>query len=264
MHNSGVTTPRKPGLSVYKENGQYFRREITEEDLDKREEFVNSIVSFIRSSCEVVPSPGELEISQDKIETLTLWLGQPSLAAVVTAQTQKLPLYSDDQRLRAVAKGEFGVDGFCTQSLVSDLCDRRFLTQDQRNKLVVNLTTLNYHFVFMDASDVVWALEETGAAATPEVRNLFERLQGDQCDEDPAINLVAEVLKKVWLEKPILRSKPWIMHFALTCLLVGRPPARVLRKLEAAIRARFHLVPQHADQLLNEIGFFFSQRFGRP
>jgi hypothetical protein len=127
---------------------------------------------------------------------------------------------------------------------------------------VVQLVSSNYYFVFFDDSDVIWALEESGARPSQQVQTLFERLEGGQCDEDSAVKLVAEVLKKVWVGHPALRSSPWIVHFAITRLLMGRRPGEVLHKLKSAIRTTFHLVPLHRDELLQGIELFLRQKFG--
>lgn len=89
---------------------------------------------------------------------------------------------------------------------------------------------------------------------------VFELLQGPDCSEESAITVVADLIRKVWLEATLFHQKLLVLDLALNTLTAGRIRASVIAKLKEALRTRFALMPLALPTVFQTIDLWQQQR----
>jgi len=251
----------KPTMNLWKEEDQYLHREITAESQKRGQDFLERIRSFVESSAEIVPASGMLDFEKTKFDELGNILGHDAIATVLVARERKLPLFSDDLGLRRLARNDWRVEGVWSQTILVSLRDRGVITKEDYCEAIRKLGLGNYYFVSINADDVMWVLDRSHMEPSYEVSRILSLLEGPDCSEDSAIRIIADVIRKVWLEPTILyNQKLWVLDLALSALTKGRMARGVIERLKAALRVRFALMPLPLPVIFRRIDFWSQQR----
>ena len=194
----------QPAMTVWKENETYFRQEITSDDYARDRQSIERIRTFIQTHCTLTPIRTALDLGKTKFEQMQDILGKEAIAAILLAKERNLPLYSDDLGLRLVAKNDWQVSGFWTQTLLLDIRDKGLITDEQYRDAVKKLLLANYRFVSIDGAGLFWVLNANGFALTPAVTRVFESLHGPECSDDSAVVVLSGLVKRLWLQPEML------------------------------------------------------------
>jgi tetratricopeptide (TPR) repeat protein len=250
----------KPSMVVGKEGDRYVRHEISPEGLKRQQLFFESLRHFIESITEVVPASYALEVGKESFESLKDLLGEGAIASVLVAKGQGLPLYADDFGLRQIAKNDWQVEGIWSQTVLVRMREEELLTANEYHKAVRRLVLANYSFVSLHATDLLWLLQKNAMQITEEVTHIFARLQGPECNENSAVNVLADLIKAVWLDDLMYYQKSLILDLALKTLTTGRINHRVIAKLNGTLKKKFVLLPIHCDVVLQDINLWSQQK----
>ena len=109
-----------------------------------------------------MPCRGRLDYSSKEWSGFDSTLGRGAIASIVVAKDMSLPLYSDDFVVRAVARNDWKVKSFWTQSLLVDSLRRTLIPQSDYFDLVSSLVQNHYHFVRIDAPYLLRMFEKSG------------------------------------------------------------------------------------------------------
>ncbi len=243
----------RPTMTLWKENNRYHRQEIPQAELDNGKRFLEKIIDFIKKKAAIVPESSLLEIDSDKFNELCKLIGRSAVCSILVAKHNNLPLYSDDRALRIIAEKEWQVAGIWIQSILADMRRTQIITEDEYHEAIEKLILANYFFVSVEAKDLVWILHRHNMIITPAVQRIFEVLYGPDCSEESAINVIADLIRMVWLEAPLFTQKLMILDLCLKTLITGRLNMRVLFKLKAALQIRFALLPLALQTIFQNI-----------
>ena len=95
-----------------KVDGRYvINQHLDQNYLDKRHTILREILQFITTKATIVPCQMLLDYSAEKFADHEKALGSGALASMLIAKERCLPLYSDDQVFRALARAEHAVPG---------------------------------------------------------------------------------------------------------------------------------------------------------
>jgi hypothetical protein len=250
-----------PTITLWKEGDQYFRQETTAEALEEGQKFLRRIRSFIESSSEIAPASAILEFEKTKFDEVIETLGRDAIAAILIARERKLLLFSDDLGLRSLARNDWQVEGVWSQTILVSLRDRGILSEDEYRESIRRLAIGNYYFVSINADDLMWVLSRNDMKPSYEVSRMLSFLEGPDCSEDSAIQIIADVIRKVWLEPLVLYDqKLWVLDLALGTLTKGRMVQRVVERLKAVLRARFRLMPLALPVIFRTIDLWTQRR----
>jgi len=219
-----------PVLSVWKENETYFRTEITPEDYERGRKFLEGIRKFVQTQCTLTPTRTALDIGKNQLEQMQDLLGKDAIAAILVAKETNLLLYSDDLGLRLVARNDWQVSGFWTQTLLLDLREKGLLGVEQYREAVQKLLLANYRFVSIDGAGLLWILKANNFLSTPAVYRIFESLHGPECTEESAVLVLADLVKRIWLEPLLYEQKLLLLELVLNTLTTGRNLERILNR----------------------------------
>jgi tetratricopeptide (TPR) repeat protein len=232
-----------PEMTVWKQGEQYFRYERTPEDRERDRQFIDGIRSFITQKCVITPTTAALELGRARLAELGDLLGSGALGAILLAKEYGRPLYSDDLGLRGVARNDWQAEGFWTQSLLVDLKSSGIINDDEYYSAVHKLLLGNYRFVSIDGTGLFRILQAAGFAASQETSRVLESLHGPDCTEDSAVFVLAELVRRCWMEPLLYHQKLSVLEIALRALTTGRSTDRALVRFKAALRERFALAP---------------------
>ncbi len=200
--------------------------------------------------CQKAPANARLEIAQERVEVMHEAFGATSIASALVAKELELPLLTDDLGLRLLAESELGVRSTWTQALLRHLrMAGRFDEADYRD-VARKLAGWGYRFVEINATDLIWILEQADWNSTPVVTTALGTLGTGSCSETAAIGVAAEVLKDVWVRRLLPNKQAEVLQLCLRVLLAGRSRMRVVECLKNSLKARMRLVPLAKDDLL--------------
>jgi tetratricopeptide (TPR) repeat protein/transcription elongation GreA/GreB family factor len=250
----------RPVLSVWKENDTYFRKEITPEDYERGRKLLEGIRKFVQTHCTLTPTRTALDVGKVKLEQMQDLLGKDAIAAILVAKETTLPLYSDDLGLRLVARNDWQVSGFWTQTLLLDLRDKGLIAEERYREVVQKLLLANYRFVSIDGAGLLWILKANSFSSTPAVTRVFESLHGPECSDDSAILVLADLVKRIWLEPVLYEQKLLLLELVLNTLTSGRDLERILNRFKITLRGQFALIPQVLRPISQSIDLWAQQR----
>ena len=254
----------RPSATLGKSGDRYFQREITAEELARGKTFLEGLRDFVESSTEVVPVPSLLEIPPERIDSLRKILPECALACVLAAKERNTILFSDDLGLRQVAEGEWKVTGVWVQPVLLDLLKHNGITKDEYHDALQKLILANYFFISINHEDVLYLLNKNRWDISREIAKVFATLQAPDCDEDPAVALIADLIRTVWLEPIMEHQREMILDLALNSLASNRLSVRAILKLKIELNRRFALLlPVQLQAVMHTISLWQRQHLAR-
>ncbi len=254
------TQRAKPQMVLGKEGEQYLRQEITPEDIQRRTQFLIELRDAILLHTEVVPVYNMLDLNRQEFEEIGSLIGRGSMASMLLAQAQGMILASDDFGLRALATNDWQVQGCWTQALLIDLYSSKRITTEEYHDAVRKFIVSHFRHTFINLYDLMWILEKNRYSPTDEVMIVTAIFQGEHCDEDAAIALLSEAVKRLWLKPLLPNQRLGLLDQMLLSLVAGRNGARVLRLFKEALESCFQLIPTHLPWLIRNIDIWAEQR----
>lgn len=252
----------RPKMTVGKIHDEYIRHEITEEALEKERMFLEGITSFIRSLTEITPTLGALKVPKEKMSEFEENLGKSSIDVILVSEATKALLYSDDLALRALANYEWSIKGTSTLAVLLNLLEKKFINDDQYYDAITKLASANYEFISINADGLLKVLTLNGMLVNGAVAKIFQTLEGPECNEESAIIVCSELLKKLWLGATVMEHhRAWILDYILQVLITGRAGLNMIDRLKDAIRVKLRLVPWAQKDILRSIEIWRRQHF---
>lgn len=241
-------------MLIGKEGEHYTRQEITKESLERSKEFLEEIRSFVEKNCQCVAVREALKIGKEEFERLEDLLGEDSIHAILIAKEKETPLYSDDLRLRMIAKNDHAVDGVWTQTVLIDMLEKKLITSEQYQELIIKLIQGNYTYVSVNADTLNLTLRKHRFKTTEEeVGKVFDRLAGPETTEESAIEVISNCLKCTWIGPILLEQKLAVLDLCLAVLTKNRVRHRAIKNLCSALKGKFLLLPIQLDFILRNI-----------
>jgi hypothetical protein len=246
-------------IGMYK--GEYVRREISAEEHDMHQRWLERLLAFLQSSAaKIVPAEMSIEMSPGEFQKISKVLGRSSLDAISVAVGKKVILYSDDLHLRSFAANQFGASyGISTIDVINKLRFTGAIDDTAFFKCLRTLILSNYYYVRASTEFLSWILEENQMCVNREVDKIFRVVFGSDCSASTAVTVASGVLLKVWLSVPLHHQKNFMLDF-LCGILIQHPESRkILLGLKGAVMNKFHLYPQPLPVILSRIDFWLAR-----
>jgi hypothetical protein len=252
----------KPSINVGKQGHQYVKEEITADRIVTNLRFLDRICKFLSQKVKTIPVPSLLDRQAVKPD-LRDFLGPISTASLLASREHNIVLVSDDMMLRALAKNEWNVPGVWSQPVLNHLRSKAIITDATYAEAVAVIAVMNYKFVSVNANAVLWLLGRVNYKMTNEVRRILAIFQGPECTLEPAIEILAEVTKKVWMENTLFHYKIEFLDAVLENLVMGRPTNQVIDLFTLALQIKLILVPKAFEAVERRIKIWKQQSLGR-
>ncbi len=217
------------------------------------QERVEAVLAFART-LELIPSYGLLDGENlESVPTLTP-AGAGSIWIRGEDGDQAPLLVSDDLALSRIAAA-FGVNAVNTQDLLLDAYRSGALGEAEYTTFVELLAAMNYWYVRVRSGDIIRCFEQNGYATTAGTRSMFRTLEGPECNEDAAVNVMVDVVVGL-LSRTMPGQFDLILALVLTTLQKERETGPVLLKFEQAVQADPRLSTRARQGILESIAAY--------
>ena len=163
-------------------------------------------------------------------------------------------LVSDDLALSKVAAA-FGVNAVNTQDLLLDAYRSGALGDAEYTTFVERLASMNYWYVRVRSGDIIGSFEQNGYATNAGTRGMFRTLEGPECGEDAAVNVMVDVVVGL-LSRTMPGQFDIILALVLSTLQKGRETSPVLVKFEQALQVHPRLSIRARQRILESIAAY--------
>lgn len=239
-------------MVISKAEDKFFRQEISAEDIKRDLEYLEKITSWIEENCEVIPCSAALSVKRQQRKHLESLIGSSSIETVLIASEPGNILYSDDERLRSLAKGEFGVNGVWTQVLLMKCLNEGIIKREKYNESVIQLVSHSYRHTSIDAYILVEAAKQSAWSIKPPFITVLKILEGRYSDENPALVVGTNFFYELWKQPPILvERRDQIILSVLNALTTRRNPRIILAKLAKMLEKKFYLITPALHEILS-------------
>lgn len=245
----------QPHGAIGSSGGERFFLEYPPDYMDIKRKVLRKALEFIRNSAQVRPTMTIVREDQEIIQIL----GEAEIASILLAKELNVALYSDDLRIRVLATQHWGVSGFDSQAILRDLRARSLLSQSCYYSALCKLAQSNYHFIRVDVEILVFALEQGGMTITKDVQELLKLIQGPDCNQESAVQVIAELIKQVWIRAAPQHQKLMILDLALTTLFSGRKSAQVAPALKNQLLRKFWLIDFKLNVIFAHIDYWANR-----
>ncbi|MDO8572921.1 MAG: hypothetical protein Q7S11_04110 [bacterium] len=248
-------------ITVWKESGQYFRQEVTTEDIQKQITFLQKIKDWIAANCTVAPMAEILKLPKERRERLYETIGTSFVDTMMIAKERNCPLYSDDHGTRSIALHDFAVKGFWTQVLAIIAVEKELITTDDMEKINVSLCELRYRHTTISGRSLLYAAKSAGWVSTGPFTTVLAGITGPSIELVSAMGVAVEFFYQLWKEPTISDLQREALVFAaLDAIAQQKNRLEVIKYAGSLIPARFRLSPVAGNHLLRLITAWRSIR----
>lgn len=228
--------------TIGKREGEFFMAEITPENIKEQIERLEHIKKWIKKHCEVVPCKTISKVVQrNELEEM---LGSSFLETILIAQENSLPLYTDDLGTRALASSnEFKVEGIWTQAIAMCALSDKQMTEDEYNKIVIQLIRLGYRHTTINGAVLINAAKEAKWSNTQPFTDVLNTLRGSQMEINSSISVIVDFMFLLWQQPIFDFGRNSLAMAALDTLSDQRESQLIIRLMRTAIHIRFRLLP---------------------
>lgn len=186
-------------LTMFERGGQYFRHQVTAKAVANEREQLQTALDWARAHCEVVFALPKVDPVPSTAEGLHKSLGAAAQDTLLAAQGGGFVLLTDDQHLRKLALGEFGVEGAWIQAvLMWGARELKVMKPDHYNRAVSTLVVWRHSFTSVAADQLLYAAARGQWRVTPEFRALIDTLSLTRSEPSTNVQVVGAFLKDLW------------------------------------------------------------------
>ena len=253
IHRRGFTTFTKTAAG-------FVGREVSRQQVEAHVLSLEGLINWIDTNCDIVTWSPALASKREDRKELADMIGEESLDSILAAIHPGRRLYSDDLRLRRLAKEEFNVDGVATQPILMRSRDRGLIDSDRYCKAIVQLANAGYVRIRVDRHVLLEAARQADWDSVSPFVNTAMSLGGDASDEDRNIHEVVGFLRLLWEQSILPRSVGNLVLCVLDALALGRNHRQVAGKVLAEVFERFRLIPSELVNLRRVVAEWHAMR----
>lgn len=249
-------------LTLSKEGDDFYKTEITPEQIANQVSYLERLVQWIRDNCTVIPCRAALNFNRKQHLKLYEVIGQSFIDTALIAQEPGNILFSDDLYLRSLARNEFNAKGTWTQAVLFYLMEVGHITKPEYSELVSKLLDLNYSYIFLNDFILLHKLEKAEWSISEPFIRLCDIIFGSETELFSAMRVLLVFYAQLWTKPVTAENKEEIIHFTLSRLLDGKDQkSEILDVMIKAIVRSFSKVPFTRMQILN---FIQSWMYANP
>jgi hypothetical protein len=230
-------------FSIGKEGDQFVKQEITPEEVSEHLSYLQSMMDWVETHAKVVPCKAGLSIARERKEQLSQALGQSSFETILIASEPNYVLFSDDWKLRSLAKYEHGSNGVWTQAVLMYSEKHQLLERAKYNEATIRLVVSNYHFTSIDPEVLLEAADKSEWFPKYPYTHLLATLSEGKADEESALQFTRDFIFKLWGKQIVPQLCDALIYTLLDYVTKGRDLREFIRQLIPILKARFRLLP---------------------
>lgn len=256
---SGMSS--KGFMTVWKEDGKYYRQEVSAEDIQKQIAFLSKIKDWLDANATVAPMTEILKLPKERRERLYETIGESFVDTMMIAKERQCPLYTDDHGTREVARNDFEVKGFWTQVLAIVGLDKGTLAPDELEAVNTSLCELNYRHTTISALTLMHTARKATWTPTGSFTTVLAGITGPRIEIGSAMGVAVEFFYHLWKDPAVSDLQRESLVFGvLDAVAQGKERVEVLKYAAALTQRRFQLAPIAGKHLLKLLAAWRSIR----
>lgn len=177
-----------------------YLQEVSEESVQERIDKLKCILEWTLKNCEILPCKKALSIKREKKKKYDMLIGRAFVDTILISCEEGNILYSEEKRLRDIAKEEFDTCGIWTQSLLAYCLNKGFIEKSRYNEKTIELANFYYHHTSINSEILVEAAKKANWKLAHPFINVLKVLEGKNCDENSALNVSLHFISLIWKE----------------------------------------------------------------
>lgn len=238
-------------MTISKEGDQFVRADVTADEVKRAVEYFEKLLGWIDENCEVTPVKGALDIPRERKDILNDMLGSDSLDTLLIATDNGNLLFSDDERLRGLARSEFKVEGVWTQIILMFALNENAIKKERYSEAILNLVCSHYYHTSIDADTLIEAAGKADWLLAYPYTEAIRLLNGDRTDEESALNVSINFLYELWKQPILPTRRDYLLYSLLDALTAGRNLNKTAKRLIDKVRTKFLLLPLEAGRIIS-------------
>ena len=239
-------------MTIGKEGEQFIRAEVTADEVKRAVEYFEKLLSWVDENCEVTPVKGALDIPRERKDMLRDMLGSDSLDTLLIATDNGNLLFSDDERLRSLAKSEFNVEGVWTQVILMFALNENAIEKERYTEAILNLVCSHYYHTSIDSDVLIKSARKADWLPAYPYTEALRLLSGDRTtDDESALNVTTIFLYELWKQPILPTRRDFLLYSLLDALTAGRNPLKTADRLSDKVRKKFLLIPLEARRVIS-------------
>jgi len=230
-------------MKIFKEGAQFFRQEISRDEVEKSREYLQQILNWTKDNCDVLPCNCALQLNRRYKDELDRLIGRSFVDTALIASEKDNLLFSDDERYRAFMKAEFNVEGVWTQALLLYGLNKGKIDKDAYNNLIIKLAGGNYKHTSIDSSTLIEAARQSNWEPKTPYTGVLKVLNGNNSELMPAVVVSSNFIFELWLNSVISEKRDYLLLKLLDQLTYARDRRVALYKLISHLKNKFTLLP---------------------
>jgi len=101
----------------------------------------------------------------------------------------------------------------------------------------------SYHYISVSVEFFIHILAKENWSITAEVEKAFQLLGGPDTSLDSALEIATSLIKKIWLELPIIEKRLDVLDACLRVLCLNREHVLVIKSFREALETKLFLAP---------------------
>ena len=230
-------------LSLRKQGEQFTKQEVTSEKVKRNISYLEKIIKWVKKNCNVLVVEAVEDISKEQKEKLEKIIGMPSLDTILICRKEGRMMLSDDERLRTVAKNDYGISGIWTQALLMDALAKGSLSQEEYDDFVVKLVSLNYYYTSVSGKNLFHALKKAEWKMQEPFIHTLKILEPRFSDVDSAVRVSVDFIYEILTHRGIVVDIDTAFFYLFDALTKERPMVEIVNLLQQELQRKLYLLP---------------------
>ena len=210
-----------PFMTISWRDGQYFRDEITDEQLQHVLKMVDDDLDWIDQHCKILPAEGTRQLPP-QIRKLSGVFDRKFFDTILAADGSNRLLLCEDYAYRMIGAQEFRLESSWLQPVLMAARNQNMLMTDKYFKTITNMIDGSHRFISIDAQTLLWIAKDENDPDGQKFAKVAEALGGPDADIASHIRVAANFFTEIWRE-----GDPSLQYQAQTgkileCLMRGQ------------------------------------------
>lgn len=234
--------PNRDGMIISSDGAEVHLEDASETRRHARAEYLQRVVTAMRAVSERVGSGSLADLPRSVRDAAGQRVGSVSLSSIAAAASEKSLLCTDDLVAQTVAREHFKVQSVPTLALLDYLSRIGAIDLETTRLAIRRLIEARYVFVATTAQELFDVMSDRSFSPTAKVMVHLRTLHGPDCDEAAAAEVLADLIRLIWLNATEF-TRHSMVDVAANTMATGRDPFRALTRLRRAVQQRFVLMP---------------------
>ena len=224
-------------MIVGHQGDQLVRTEVTASQIANEIKWLSQVRDFLKSNDVHLRGVDPAVLEDNPRKQAIEAIGEVFYLPVALAGSTGAAFYSDDVRMRALAKHEHKVDGFCTQALLRVAAERKLISPQEYEDALLTLIRWNYAFVSDGSGTLIRSLEVDNYTLSPLVQRLFRRILEPEINQETCALILGQVVGHLWRSIPSKpgTSKEDLLRFCIDAIIHTNRAADLFEHLIAGM-----------------------------